>query len=659
MAMEKSTATRAASDDRQAAASLAQRRQSGVGTAGALSGEVGQRTGAGFGPRSEKAAASQQPVDNSPRVTAQRKQIESAFGMPVQRQGSEEEELLQGKFDLIQRQGPEEEELLQGKFAAVQRQGPKEEELLQGKFEAIQRQGSEEEELLQGKFGAAQRKQEPSPKANNNGLPFNLKEGLENLSGMSMDDVKVHYNSSQPAQLNALAYAQGTDIHVASGQEQHLPHEAWHVVQQAQRRVKPTMQMKDGVLVNDDQGLEHEADVMGAEAVQMRSLARGSATAPAQGPPAGQRRSAPTHGSDAFGHAIGVSRQKHDLNFQVTTQGADIRLAPDLYQPNSNAGRVLVGHELAHVAQQSEGRVRTTTQMKGVVRFGAGDAVQRKEPRRTETRVLGAMGPGGNLSAQHSQDLSDKMDKGQSTKRARAIAAQTEAESNTLVAGLLPNQQGAVREAIRNYVASSSAIQGDARNNPNAPNQAVQALDAALNAIRQQIAAIGGGNDRIVYRSISYDSGAKIPYGQANDDGNIINVGDFVGDLGFLSTSEHRQFVVGKEQTRQVQGLLKLAIHSRTGVPIAIDIPRLAYSNTNQQALYDQQQNRRNKLVRTWNAMFGAGALAGQAEVLFSRNTVFEVKSIQRDGDKVSVVVEEFVGPRPAQVLNMKYGTPI
>jgi hypothetical protein len=33
---------------------------------------------------------------------------------------------------------------------------------------------------------------------------------------MSMDHVK-YYNSSQPAQLNALAYAQGSDIHVAPG----------------------------------------------------------------------------------------------------------------------------------------------------------------------------------------------------------------------------------------------------------------------------------------------------------------------------------------------------------------------------------------------------------------------------------------------------------
>ncbi|WP_340200018.1 DUF4157 domain-containing protein [Ascidiimonas sp. W6] len=103
-------------------------------------------------------------------------------------------------------------------------------------------------------------------KANNTGLPDSLKSGIENLSGYSMDDVKVHYNSSKPAQLQAHAYAQGTDIHLASGQEKHLPHEAWHVVQQKQGRVKPTKQLKSKVSINDDAGLEKEADVMGARA---------------------------------------------------------------------------------------------------------------------------------------------------------------------------------------------------------------------------------------------------------------------------------------------------------------------------------------------------------------------------------------------------------
>jgi len=71
--------------------------------------------------------------------------------------------------------------------------------------------------------------------------------------------------------LNAYAYAQGTDIHLASGQEKHLPHEAWHVVQQKQGRVQPTMQMKDKVNVNDDMGLEKEADIMGGRATGFAS----------------------------------------------------------------------------------------------------------------------------------------------------------------------------------------------------------------------------------------------------------------------------------------------------------------------------------------------------------------------------------------------------
>lgn len=106
-----------------------------------------------------------------------------------------------------------------------------------------------------------------APCANKTGMPDQLKAGVESLSGMSLDNVRVHYNSAQPAQLNALAYAQGRDIHLAPGQERHLPHEAWHIVQQAQGRVRPTMQLKHGVPVNDDAGLEHEADVMGARAV--------------------------------------------------------------------------------------------------------------------------------------------------------------------------------------------------------------------------------------------------------------------------------------------------------------------------------------------------------------------------------------------------------
>lgn len=108
-------------------------------------------------------------------------------------------------------------------------------------------------------------------KENNTGLPDNVKSGIENLSGYSMDDVKVHYNSEKPAQLQAHAYAQGTDIHLGPSQEKHLAHEAWHVVQQKQGRVKPTMQLKENLSINDDILLEKEADVMGARALQLEA----------------------------------------------------------------------------------------------------------------------------------------------------------------------------------------------------------------------------------------------------------------------------------------------------------------------------------------------------------------------------------------------------
>lgn len=101
---------------------------------------------------------------------------------------------------------------------------------------------------------------------NKTGLPDNLKSGMENLSGMSLDHVRVHYNSAKPAAVQAHAYAQGSDIHLASGQEKHLPHELGHVVQQAQGRVAATTSV-GGMAVNDSPALEHEADVLGAKAL--------------------------------------------------------------------------------------------------------------------------------------------------------------------------------------------------------------------------------------------------------------------------------------------------------------------------------------------------------------------------------------------------------
>lgn len=159
---------------------------------------------------------------------------------------------------LLQRVGLEDEEGFQMKTAQLQ--SDEEEDTLQGKFEPTVQRAEDDEEGLQMKADTVFQQ-----KPNNTGLPDNLKAGVESLSGFSMDDVKVHYNSSQPATVQALAYTQGTDIHVAPGQERHLPHEAWHVAQQLAGRVEPTTEV-GGMQVNDNIGLEHEADVMGTKA---------------------------------------------------------------------------------------------------------------------------------------------------------------------------------------------------------------------------------------------------------------------------------------------------------------------------------------------------------------------------------------------------------
>ena len=103
---------------------------------------------------------------------------------------------------------------------------------------------------------------EAKAEPNRTGMPDRLKEGIEALSGMDMSDVRVHANSDKPAQLNALAYAQGNQIHLGPGQERHLPHEAWHVVQQRRGRVRATIAAY-GPLINNETKLEKEADIMG------------------------------------------------------------------------------------------------------------------------------------------------------------------------------------------------------------------------------------------------------------------------------------------------------------------------------------------------------------------------------------------------------------
>ncbi|MDR2577969.1 MAG: DUF4157 domain-containing protein [Chitinispirillales bacterium] len=112
------------------------------------------------------------------------------------------------------------------------------------------------------RYDTVQMAQEEKNNVNMTGIPDVMKTQFENVSGFSFDDVRIHYNSDKPARLDALAYTQGNQVHIAPEQEKHLGHELGHVVQQKQGRVRATRQV-GGVGVNDEVGLEREADEFG------------------------------------------------------------------------------------------------------------------------------------------------------------------------------------------------------------------------------------------------------------------------------------------------------------------------------------------------------------------------------------------------------------
>lgn len=203
-------------------------------------------------------------MDNVPSRVQQSKRNDDGLQMVDNRALS----AIQAKMvNIVQRAEDDEDDLLQGKFVAQRDED--EDDLLQGKF--VSQRDEDEDDLLQGKFEQpVQTKSE-----NQTGIPDNVRQRMEDSFGTDFSSVRVHPESSKAPEVGALAYTQGTDIHFAPGQfkpdtsagQQLLGHELTHVIQQAEGRVQPTTEI-GGMAVNDNEGLEHEADVLGAKAAQ-------------------------------------------------------------------------------------------------------------------------------------------------------------------------------------------------------------------------------------------------------------------------------------------------------------------------------------------------------------------------------------------------------
>lgn len=108
-------------------------------------------------------------------------------------------------------------------------------------------------------------------RVNNTGVPDPLLQKMEHLSGIDLSAVRVYYNSQKPAQIGALAYAEGTNIFIGPEQEEHLEHELWHVVQQLLGRAKVTDEV-GGKKVDKRKSMEQEATDQANKSVNLDNI---------------------------------------------------------------------------------------------------------------------------------------------------------------------------------------------------------------------------------------------------------------------------------------------------------------------------------------------------------------------------------------------------
>lgn len=113
---------------------------------------------------------------------------------------------------------------------------------------------------------------------NQTGIPDATKLALEQQTGLDLSEVRVHYNSDKPALVHALAYTEGLNIYLASGAEDYLEHELWHVIQQMRGEVSAT-EIIGGKQVDTSPTKEIEAD---EQAQQIQSTTTNETRGPLQ-----------------------------------------------------------------------------------------------------------------------------------------------------------------------------------------------------------------------------------------------------------------------------------------------------------------------------------------------------------------------------------------
>ncbi|OJJ21286.1 hypothetical protein BKI52_12040 [marine bacterium AO1-C] len=137
-----------------------------------------------------------------------------------------------------------------------------------GTIQAKQKPIQAKQQTIQAKQKPVQAKQRPIQRKESSN-DARILSNVGNIMGVDISDTKINHNSSKPAKEGAEAIAQHKTIDLAPGKDQHLGHEATHIAQQALGQVKATGTTATGMPLNDNAGLEKQADIIGNQAQQM------------------------------------------------------------------------------------------------------------------------------------------------------------------------------------------------------------------------------------------------------------------------------------------------------------------------------------------------------------------------------------------------------
>ena len=211
----------------------------------------------------------------------------------------------------------------------VQRNAEEQEEPMQGKLEPIQREEGEEEEPMQGKLEPIQREE-------------------------------------------------GEDEEPMQGKLEPIQREEGEDEEPMQGKLEP-IQREEG---EDEEPMQaKKASDQKVKTIQPKINLTPSGSGQPMPEPVQQKMEA-AFGTGFSGVRIHDGPQAKAINAVAYTQGSDIHFQPGKYQPETQSGQELLGHELTHVVQQKAGRV--------AVPQGKGAPINADSRLELEADILGA-----------------------------------------------------------------------------------------------------------------------------------------------------------------------------------------------------------------------------------------------------------------------------